>query len=212
MARDLLKYSAKILLIFFVLLSPLAAIGVSSGAKIDVKLFGRPCVLNGPVSEAVLKEIHALSPEVVYPEDIFNEVSVAHTDYLRKIREKAQKSVALPLQLDRYREKLGKRLDAEVAFFDAFLQAKKDGKADKLLAVGKRFLPEKRAKEFEAGVKAKMPLKTKGAGVQLLELFHDGIEPDPQDLFHRAIEKIKVYYQCTFEESSDDDDDEDSAE
>ena len=42
---------------------------------------------------------------------------------------------------------------------------------------------------------------------QLLEAYSPGIEPDPEEEFHRAIHRINVKYQCTFEENEGDGED-----
>jgi hypothetical protein len=159
--------------------------------EIHVSLFGQPCVLLGPVTEANLRTIHSLSPEQLYPE----RGTTLTAEPTRQALEKIRGIASIPSVLDRYRERLVKRFEAQLAVLEALENFRKTHKPSALQAVGKKYLSGKKQKEFEAQLK-------KIDADLLFDTFSDGIEADPEDEFHRAIHKINVQYTCSFEEGT----------
>jgi hypothetical protein len=174
--------------------------------EIHVKLFGQPCLLAGPLDEAALKVVHSVSPEQLYPataDGAWNE----GRDQARRALEKIRSTTGLPPVFDRYRERLGKRLEAQLALYDGIESVKTTHKSAGLLTGTRRFVPQAKAKEFEALAKklesAKAGDAFNEAATQLLDSFDSAIEPDPEEEFHRAIHRLSVQYTCSFEESDE---------
>jgi hypothetical protein len=170
----------------------------TASTEIRVTLFGQPCLLSGPLDEGTLRTIHAISPEKTPAPET--------ADQARQLLERLRKLPAgVPSALDRYREKLGKRVAAQLAYFEGLAGARKNGgKADALLAATREHLiGGKRAKEFE-----ELARKTDlggAAGEEALSLaYSEAIEPSPEEEFHRAIQRLNVRYTCSFEEGESD--------
>jgi hypothetical protein len=65
----------------------------------------------------------------------------------------------------------------------------------------------RRQKEFAAAVKKAETAKSLGKAETadaLFEIFNEGIEADPEEEFHRAIQRMGVQYACSFETTGDD--------
>lgn len=181
----------------------------ASATEIHVSLFGQPCDLQGPLDEPKLRIIHSLSPEQIYPD--MGETPLASAPVRKSIDKlKAVGSASgAPASLDRYRERLSKRLDAQLAMLEAFDAFKKSGKLALVYAASKAKLPARRQKEFDAAVRKAEAAKTLGKSAtleSLLDTYNDGIEADPEEEFHRAIQKLGVQYTCSFEENGAGDD------
>jgi len=170
--------------------------------QIKVILFGQPCALEGPVDEALLKSIHAISPEQLYPTFEPGETS----DTAKKALDKLHATKDLPSAFDTYRERMGKRLEAEFAFLNRIVAAYRDDRADLLLADTKKFIPEEKQKSFET-VAMKLESKTiphaqkKQVVQELFDSYGDALPAAPEEEFHRAIHQLKVQYVCAFEEN-----------
>src|SRR4051794_38218221 len=78
--------------------------------EVRVSLFGQPCTLQGPLDERALRVVHSLSPDQIYPQRE-NTLTAAPT---RRALEKLKSLNGAPAGLDRYRERLGKRLEAQL--------------------------------------------------------------------------------------------------
>ncbi|MEK7396186.1 MAG: hypothetical protein AAB116_04560 [Candidatus Poribacteria bacterium] len=167
-------------------------------SEITVNLFGQPCLLTGPLDKETLKIIHSISPEQLYP----HEPEYASTmQALKKLR--AVKS--LPPSLDRYKDRLAKRLEAQLSFFEGLATAKKPGKIPFLNAVKPHIKGNSSA--FTSAVNKLVFSEASNNQEKLdtvFELYNEIIEPDPEEDFHRAIKKLNVQYTCVFEDSSDD--------
>lgn len=185
---------------------------VSSWAKtapqtqIHVTLLGQPCLLEGPFDEITLKAIHSLGPAQLYP-NITPSDPTNSKDQTRKTLEKLRSS-SLPSLLDRYRERLSRRLEAQLAFLEALDSFIKMNKAGPLLKAGKRYLRDREMKGYETQLKKihgprKNTSQFRDAVDQLMETFNEGIEKDPEEDFHRAIKRMDVQYTCTFEENEE---------
>lgn len=186
----------------------LASIFFASGASagesthsIRVTLFGQPCLLEGPTSEAVLKTIHSISPEQVYPTFEPGGKSAKVKAALEKLR--AGKDV--PNGLDLYREQLTKRLEAQTAFLKALEESQQQKKAEPLLMGTKVFFSEAKYKSFETAAKrlesGLNASQRKEVLEQLFNSFGETLPSDPEEEFHKAIHRMKVQYICSFEPS-----------
>jgi len=169
--------------------------------EIRVTLFGQPCSLRGPVDERMLKIIHLLSPEQLYPE----RDSPLTSGPTRKALDKLRAATGAPSGLDRYRERATKRLEAQLAFIESIESIEKPEKEHKiasLLETGKSHLTGSHLKDFEAAVKKAEAAKTlsrRDTIDSLFDTYSDGIEADPEEEFHRAIQRLNVQYVCLFE-------------
>jgi predicted RNase H-like nuclease (RuvC/YqgF family) len=173
--------------------------------EIRVTLFGQPCQLQGSLDESVLKLIHSVSPAQLYPSHAQSSPNEAKNN-TRRALEKLRSLRGLPPELDRYRDRLARRLEAQTAFFDGIEASRSSHKAEPLLSLTKRYIAEKSDKKFEALAKK---IESKPANIaelteQLLDLYNDGIEPDPEEEFHRAIRRLKVEYVCSFDDVEED--------
>ena len=188
----------------------LAVIGLTAASKagatrISVTLFGQPCMLEGPLTQDALKAIHAVSPE-----EICSPFSVERTaEETRGAIEKLKAASGLPPSLDRYREKLTRRLKAELAFIDALPEAKKSKSATRLVDSTKEYVLASKRKEMETLSKsyatATPEAKRKELVSQLYDFYSEAIDANPEDEFHRAIRTMNVQYTCSFEESDEGD-------
>jgi hypothetical protein len=173
--------------------------GLSSGSispvyaaapkELRITLFGTPCLLRGPFDEAMLMRIHSISPSELEPPES-RQLALKHVERLKGAQ-------PLPQALDHYRNTQIKRLGAQADFFEALEKARKNKKVDALIAVGKKHFKSKDRKAYEA---AASKFRAKEGGAQLLETFRDGIEPDPQEEFHRVTRQLGIEYVCVFEE------------
>jgi hypothetical protein len=174
----------------------------ASNHQIHVNLFGQPCILQGPVDDKVLQAIHSLSPEQLYPV-LENPATSANT---RKALEKLKALTGTPAGLDRYRDRIAHRLEAQLTLLDAAENYRKDAKVAPLLAAGKKHLSGANQKKFETAVKKAESTRKVATGETfetLFDLYNEGIEADPEEEFHRAIQRLKVQYICSFEESGE---------
>ncbi|MBL7715673.1 MAG: hypothetical protein JNL01_09415 [Bdellovibrionales bacterium] len=185
-----------------VVLASYTAFAFGSGVEYRATLFGNPCTLKGPskIGEAGLKMIHQMGPERI-PLPTQLEETKRHLASLKK-------QTQTPVGLDRYKDLLIKRLSAQQAFYEGLAMAKKNRKIDALLQAVKPFQNADRAKRFETQL-AKME-KEKGAQFWTLLsknefqddvtlVFADSVDPMPEEEFHKALTKMGVAYDCTFE-------------
>jgi hypothetical protein len=181
--------------------APELARAAPSSREIRVALFGQPCSLQGPADEQTLRVIHSLSPDQLYP----SRESVLTSLSTKRSLEKLRAITGTPPALDRYRERLTKRLEAQLALLTAFESLRKDHKSAPVIAAGKAHLNARRSKEFERAVKKAEASKTLAKNDtldSLFDSFSDGIEADPEEEFHRSIQRMGIQYACTFEEHS----------
>jgi hypothetical protein len=171
--------------------------------EIKVTLFGQPCTLQGPMDEPVLRLIHAISPEQIYPNFSLQTKPSSVEQALVKLRDNSFHG-----DLDSYKDRLEKRLEAEAAFLNGLQDTQKLGKADALLLTTKKYVPDTKQKSFELLAK-KLEIKDlnatqrKDALEQLFNNYSETMPSDPEEEFHSVIHRMKVQYVCTFEESGD---------
>lgn len=161
--------------------------------QVHVKLLGKPCLLQGPFDEPTLNSIHSIGPDQIYPSFASPDSQEARQTTRQAIDKVKTVNNQLPSVFDRYREKLAKRLEAQLAFLDAL----KLGKSEGLIKAARKYLEKNAEKRFETLLKKKTSAKE--TQDQLFEIYNDGIEPDPEEEFHRALKKLNVQYTCSFE-------------
>ena len=171
----------------------------ANAADVKVVLFGQPCVLRGPLETGTLKSIHQISPEQIFGSQDGITPSKKQTLVLLN---RLTKSPPVPNALDRYKERLKKRLEAQIDFFDSFDEYRHTGKIETLTALMNRRVLPKSQKEFEALVKKGADKGVATQEEKIFENYLEMIEPDPEEEFHRGIQKIHVQYICSFDEGS----------
>ena len=164
--------------------------------EIKVTLFGQPCTLSGQFTEVQLKAIHAISPEKI-PPSVSLEQAKESDRALRKSNE-------LPPPLEPYREKLAKRVSAQLALKEALAQSRKLGNSEAIVAIAKKNLQPKPLKEFQTTLskltaKQKISTWNSDSTDEISDLFDNLIEPHPEEEFHRTIKRLDVKYTCSFE-------------
>ncbi len=168
----------------------------SSANEIAVQLFGQKCTLQGPVAHEVLRKIHSVSPEQNPPP--------RNKEELRVLRQKIQGIQNLPQGLERYQEKLVRYLDSRSQFFkgmDAYAKSKK--KADFVGSIQSELLPSRKAaflKQIEQPLYADLSKAEVAAQIEMI--FLNSISPSPDEEFHRAIQRMNVWYSCSMEEEA----------
>lgn len=166
--------------------------------SVKVSLFGSPCILKGNFSIPALSATHQISPERIQDPQTLEQAKRA-LDQTRKIKD-------LPKELELYRDKLARRLNALIKFFGLLPQVTKNKNFDALLEGLKGLIPPSRLTEFKLSGR-----KYLGAGGNpvnpeaLTELFKNSIDPYPEENFHRMIDQLGIRYQCTFEEAGAED-------
>jgi hypothetical protein len=184
--------------------------------SLSVDLLGQQCSLKGPFSSAVLKAIHELSPDRLYPPEFSPEVSDGR-DQTRGALDRLKKrgTGTTPAALDRYRERVGRRLEAQLAFYEAWQAARRENKAQLLGERVRRYLSGRGRTEFETQLKRwegkpgsnlASLFKNNDAATALFVSYNDAIEADPQEDFHRTIEKMGIRYECAFHEAAEESD------
>lgn len=119
----------------------------------------------------------------------------------RKALGAARKISGVPAALDRYREKLIRRLEAQQAFYESFADAKKNKKATLLTEAVKAFQVPAKTKRFQAAFEKLVTekgwpnLSIEAAAI----LFGESLDDSPEEEFHRAIQKMGIRYACSFE-------------
>lgn len=177
----------------------------SSSQQIPVTLFGQACLLQGPLAAEMLEAIHAVSPEQSLPTLDVNELEKSAKQLGQALgRLRAQKAV--PSALDRYRERLVRRIEAQLAFAQGLQEAAKSRKPALLLSATKSHIVKgtserrTRTKLYEALAKRLASSDSLELKEQLYETYSDLVEQDPEEEFHRAIRRLNVRYVCTYEE------------
>jgi hypothetical protein len=174
----------------------------ASAAEVHVNLLGQPCLLSGPYDTAVLNLIHSLGPAQLYP-NMNSPEQAATKEQVTRALAKIQSAKNLPPLLDRYRERLTRRLQYQLKYIQA-LQSRSP--TESLAKLGREAIKEPALKKYENLLKRKTNSSEKAAlgqimSEQLFEIYNEAIEPDPEAEFHRAIKKLQIQYNCSFEEN-----------
>lgn len=170
---------------------------------VRVNLLGQPCLLRGPFEEKVLKSIHLIGPDQMYMELSVTDPESSGTRLSNALK-KLQTIKNLPPILDLYREHLKKRFTAQKAFFDSW----KVASTEALMKPAQLYLHGEKLHSYQNALMRLLDTQGKEAGRetssdqkdQLLEIFNEGIEPNPENEFHRSLRKLRVEYHCAFDE------------
>ncbi len=179
----------------------------SPQTEIHVTLLGQPCLIEGPYDENTLRTIHGMGPAQLYPIISMDDLK-ASKESSKSALEKINSDPHLPLQLDRYKNKLSKRLMAQIDFLSSLENLEKNHELPKFLNLIKKYLKISDLKRVETILKkiknlSKISPQYRDGIEQIFDSYNDGIEPDPEEEFHRAIKKLNVQYTCSFEESGE---------
>ena len=173
----------------------LSAPSAQAGA-VQVMLFGQPCQLQGPASvpESQLSAIHQISPEQTPLSE--------NTKALQSSLDKLRAASNTPPALAHYVEQRSKSIEARLALENA-LQAARKARSPELFGSSlQKYLHPKRqkalVKQFEKALKAG---NSPHAWDQIRADFAEVSESDGEEDFHRALRKLKVVYQCSFEDT-----------
>ncbi len=169
---------------------------------IQVTLFGQTCLLSGPFDQGTLQSIHSISPEKIPPSLSLEQAKAAAL--------KLEAAKGLPAGLSKYRESLSRRVGAQVGFLEALAHARQSGKSAVLLQAVTPLLSEAKLEGFRTKLK-RIDSATGGNSTrwnsaaieQLSEAFQDALDPHPEEEFHRAIQRLKVQYTCSYGETDD---------
>ncbi len=161
--------------------------------EIKVTLFGQPCVLAGPADETTLQLVHSISPEQIYPNGTPTLASTRASE-LKSVLAKLDKG-GIPAPLDHYRERLSRRLSAQIEFIDAVDAAKKQKKP--------ALIDKAVSQNCKGSLKKKAALGSEQLEA-LFESYNDCIEAEPEEDFHRAIQRMGIQYSCAFDERESD--------
>ena len=206
-----MRYLPGLLTLFGALISSPDA--QAAEARVSVNLFGQPCMLHGPLDPKTLSALHSLSPEQLVPP-----FGASRTiDQTKRALDKLEKATGLPPGLERYRDKQSQQLKAQLAFLGGIEVARKANQAAPLIAAARPLIRPSRVKELEA-LAAKIPKGAPGAPSaaqltdQLCEFFNNATDSnDAEEEFHRAIRRLKVQYDCNYDEGGAADGEEDEA-
>ncbi len=185
-----LSISLNFLLIFLLPMGATAQTpAVKKMAEIKVTLFGQPCALSGPFSEKNLKLIHSISPEQI-PWPKKSEQIPPQLQLLK------QSDIPAPLLI--YTGRMEKRLLAWQGYLD--LEKTKPAIQIEYGEKLKSLVPPLSQSSFSKNFQ-ELLAKNTASKEKVSELFQASIEPDPQEEFHRVLNKINVRYVCAFEDS-----------
>jgi|GEM_PF-718519 len=175
---------------------------------LQVSLFGQPCLLQGPFEIKILKIIHEISPEQIPP--LFSYRSTETLPLLKKSLSKLTSPTKTPPAFDNYRDHLIKRIEAQIAFAEGLLASQKNHKLILLITAIKPHVLAHNQKTFEMlskklEVKQLTPSSTQTETIdsidQFGESYNDLIESNPEEDFHAAARKLKIRYNCSFDET-----------
>ncbi len=172
----------------------------SLAAQVQVLLFGQPCQLVAPMSsfsEQNLKAIHQISPEQTPLSE--------SPQSLKSSIDKLQSAQDLPQVFLKYREQRTRKLEAQLKFEESIIFAHKTGDSVRFSEATKTLIHPKRhamlIKKIQAALKAG---PSQRAWDELRIYFQDFSGPDGEEDFHRLLRRLKVQYQCSFEEGQND--------
>ena len=170
----------------------------ASAGAVQVMLFGQPCQLQGPagLGEAQLKAIHQISPEQTPLSDSLQN--------LQSSLERLNQTAEVPEAIKRYTERRTKAAQARIAFEEALQSARKSRNGELFAEAIRPWVHPRRLKamtsRFEKALKAG---NSPSAWEQIRSDFAEIAGPDGEEDFHRALRKLKVVYQCSFESFED---------
>jgi hypothetical protein len=166
-----------------------AALPLSQAAETKVRLFDQDCQLSGPLSVAQLRGIHSIGPEQL-PDPTRLDQASKHLERITTIK-------GLPAAFDEYRDRLAKRLKPQVKFFQLWNEARKKGSNDALLAHFKLELSDSRFSEVSKLLEVK---EWRSNQDSTAEIYFATLEEYPQEVFFKSLTRLKIRYQCSFDE------------
>lgn len=176
---------------------------------IEITLFGQPCLLEGPFEVSTLKAIHEISPEQI--QSVRTEAAFQDLKILKKSLSKIKSAGKTPPVFDQYRDRLIKRYLAQIAFAEGVQATQKNKNLSVLIDTVLPHLSGLHQAPFEALAK-KLQVesphsKTKALALpqmiaQLKEAYEEAMPADPEEEFHTAIQKLKISYNCSFDEAT----------
>lgn len=169
-------------------------------SEIQVTLLGQPCFLKGPFDKDTLKAIHAIGPAQL-PEISLSQLP-GTKDRFQKALDQVKSARGIPTLLDSYREKLGRRLEAQTEIIKALIRFKQNRNISEVMKTAKTYLPEEKLKGFQALLTKKS--SSSNPSEELMQNYNDGIEADPEQEFHRITnDKMHLQYACSFDEAGE---------
>lgn len=199
--------------IFFLVNSAIAA--DKKVSEIKVELFNQPCLLQGPADLSVLRQIHAISPEQLFPPSLEKGSIKAQQETFKKNLRYLKTNVKLPQEFQKYTQRMERRLEAFVALFDGLEKMKKSQNTKELAVALAPHFQNKNGEEFSKIVTELKPnLKEVSNDTldTLKQSIKNGIEPDSEEDFHKALLRAAIQYNCSMDEKSDEKGSEESAE
>lgn len=172
------------------------SVSIAQAGAVQVMLFGQPCQIQGPagVPDAQLSAIHQISPEQTPLSE--------NLKTLQSSFERIKTSANLPPTLGSYIAQRSKAIEARIAFEEALQSARKTRNSEQFGSALQKYLHPRRqkalVKQFEKALKAG---NSPHAWEQIRTEFAESSEADGEEDFHRAIRKLKIVYQCSYEES-----------
>lgn len=146
----------------------------------------------------VLDQVHALTPGSIFPVESPDQVARAVTTL--------NANPTIPEAFKSYRSKLKSHLQSLDTFFQASKEASEKNDAKVFMnGVHKHILRNKKTLvEKSAFLAQKLPAKERTQKiVDLLEVYKESIEPNPEPEFHRALKEMKIRYDCDFDQIRD---------
>jgi uncharacterized protein YihD (DUF1040 family) len=184
-------------------------------SEIKVELFNQPCLLQGPADLSVLRQIHAISPEQLFPPSLEKASIKSQQDTFKKSLRYMKTNVKLPQEFQKYTQRMERRLEAFVALFDGLEKMRKSQNTKELSTAVAPYFQNKNDQEFSKIVSELKPNLKEVSNDTLESLkqsIKSGIEPDSEEDFHKALLRAGIQYNCAMDEKSDEKGSEDAAE
>ncbi|MEN9722376.1 MAG: hypothetical protein RJB38_362 [Pseudomonadota bacterium] len=167
--------------------------------SITVLLFGQPCELSGKESGLTEKQLRALHQ--ISPEQTPSTESIAT---LKSSIERLKSTEDVPDALAHYRHQRSQFLKNRLKFEEALAAVHQNGQVKAFADTTRDLLPARRhpalIKKLEAALRSGPSVR---AWESVRESFIDYSGPDGEETFHRILRRMKIQYQCTFEEERD---------
>jgi hypothetical protein len=179
----------------------------STETEIHITLLGQPCLLQGPFDELTLRAVHGIGPAQIYPNLSVEDLKTSK-DQAQRALETIKTAKHIPSLLDLYKDRLERRLTAQIAFMDGLLHSGEQIQTQSFIKKLDHFLKSADLQQLEVLLrKVKTHLKHteqyRESLDQAFDYYNEKIETDPESEFHKAIKKLHIQYTCSFEESDD---------
>ncbi len=172
--------------------------------EIKVELFNQPCLLQGPIETSVLRKIHAISPEQIFPPSLERSSLKIQQESIRKSLKLIKTNIKLPQEFQKYTQRMERRLEAFNALFDGLEKIKKTNDTkDLFTSVSPHFQNKSALEEFSkimSELKPKLKEISEETLDQIKQSIKNGIEPDSEEDFHKALLRASIQYNCSMDE------------